>query len=97
MNKETWTSLSKEAQDAWDGMPKVDKTKILNYGKAQGGNSKANTNELEESNITKVNTHEVIEPEEEAQGDEAQDERPTINTNNVITNAHKEAHPGDPR
>ena len=39
----------------------------------------------------------MIEPEKEAQEDEAQDERPTISANNVITNARKEAHPGDPR
>ena len=97
MNKETWTSLSKEAQDAWDGVPKPDKAKILDYGRARGGSSKANVHVLEESNATKVNTHEVIEPKEEAQGDGAQDERPTISANNVITSARKEAHPGDPR
>ena len=64
----------------------VDKTKILNYGSGRGGNCKANIHELEESSVTKVNTHEVIEPGEEVRGDEVQDERPTISANNVITN-----------
>jgi hypothetical protein len=100
MNKETWTSLSKETQEIWDKIGKEDKAKLLNYGMDRAERArKANVHELEDKKEIKVNNHELSEPDvaSEEKVEDAPSENPTINVNNVLTGVRSEAHPGDPR
>jgi hypothetical protein len=100
MNKETWTSLSKETQEIWDKIGKEDKAKLLNYGMDRAERArKANVHELEDKKEIKVNNHELSEPDaaSEEKVEDAPPENPTINVNNVLTGVRSEAHPGDPR
>jgi hypothetical protein len=101
MNKETWTSLSKETQEIWDTIPKEDKAKVLNYGMKRAERStKANLHETEGTKETAANTHEVSPPDEDKDNDEPKEtpsENRSINANNVLTGIRSEAHAGDPR
>jgi hypothetical protein len=100
MNKETWTSLSKETQEVWDTIAKEDKAKLLNYGMDRAERArKANVHELNDTKEITANTHELSDPshDEGEDPDAEEKEAPTINVNNVLTGVRSEAHPGDPR
>ena len=96
MNKDTWTSLSSDTQTIWDTIPKEDKAKILSYADKRGERRK----EKDATRTTRVNNHEIAPPEEPSTDDvpdTPSDELPSINVNNVLSKARREAHPGDPR
>jgi hypothetical protein len=101
MNKETWTSLSKETQEIWDNISKEDKAKLLNYGMKRAERAtKTNVHELEDKKDITVNTHEITPPEEDLGSEESKDstgDNGSINVNNVLTGIRSEAHAGDPR
>lgn len=101
MNKETWTSLSKETQEIWDNISKEDKAKLLNYGMKRAERAtKANVHELDDTKDITANTHEITPPEEDLSSEESKDspsDNGSINVNNVLTGIRSEAHAGDPR
>jgi hypothetical protein len=89
MNKETWESLSAEGKATWDKLDEADKRKVLQYalGRAKKESIEANVTET-----TEVDTA----------GDDADDsvEAGTFTEaeiNQAITQARKDAHPGDTR
>ena len=101
MNKETWTSLSKETQEIWDTIPKEDKAKVLNYGMKRAERStQANVHETEGTKEITANTHESSPPDDDKVAEEPK-ETPSgngsISANNVLTGIRSEAHAGDPR
>jgi hypothetical protein len=94
MNKETWTSLSKDAQKTWDEISKEDKAKILQYSMEREAKRKASI---------KANIHQADTPSEDDGHDSGDDkesseeENPQISVNNAIQRARNDAHIGDPR
>ena len=92
MNRNTWTSLEKDTQTAWDTISDKDKAKILQY--AQNKSTKGPSNKTLETKV-----HELEHDEE---GTDDHEDTPTeskleVNTHDAITTAKNEAHPGDPR
>ena len=101
MNKETWTSLSKEAQETWDKMPREDKAKILRYAgsRAKPSSRQANVTEIESSDdsakVLEANVHEQESTQVQESGDDSTTQLRCIN--NAVATARGKAHPGDPR
>jgi hypothetical protein len=97
MNKATWNSLSKEAQEKWDTFSAADKAKILTYSKDRDQRRQAS-----ESGTTKthVHFHDVDTADDTPAADPPPEDSPadqTIDVNNVLHKARREAHAGDPR
>jgi hypothetical protein len=89
MNKATWESLSKEGRSVWDTLSDGDKKKILQYAVDRA-----------EKPVIQANQHETSTPDgtETPAPDESTASTPTtVEINNLVTNARKEAHPGDAR
>lgn len=101
MNKETWTSLSKEAQEIWDTISKEDKAKLLNYGMKRAERAtQANTHETTDGKETSANVHDASPSGNDVNTEESQDvqcDNGTLSVNNVFTSIRSEAHAGDPR
>jgi hypothetical protein len=101
MNKETWTSLSKDTQEIWDNISKEDKAKLLNYGMKRAERAtKVNVHELDDKKDITANAHEFNPPEEDPGNEESKEstnDNGSINVNNVLTGIRSEAHAGDPR
>jgi len=97
MNKETWNSLSKEAQEKWDTFSAADKAKILTYSKDRDQRRQASegSNTKTRVHFTDVDTTED-KPDEDPPADDSPADQ-TINVNNVLHKARREAHAGDPR
>ncbi len=97
MNKDTWTSLSKETQTIWDQIDKADKEKILTYRKdresRRQSNAKSDINATITSPSLEANVHETVTEDDDSE----LAEETKISINNTVTQARKEAHPGDPR
>ena len=87
MNKETWNSLSPEAQAIWDQLDEDSKAKILGY--------------VEDRKQWRLaNAHEATAATEDGQDSEEsndEDETPKISVNTAISKARAEAHPADPQ
>jgi hypothetical protein len=89
MNKETWESLSADGKATWDKLDEADKRKVLQYalGRAKKESIEANVTETTEANATDNETEEVT-----GAGTFTEAE-----INQAITQARKDAHPGDTR
>ncbi len=107
MNKETWSSLSPEGQKTWDQLSDKDKARILTYARNRGSPSKA-PSEQRSVNFTDlspdpdtVDTTPDPEPSiDEGQPDASHDvdsSSEEIAINQAISQARRDAHPGDPR
>ena len=98
MNKDTWNSLSSDAQKTWDELDKEDKAKILNYAQKREERRSAKVHQIEDSRETKVNFHESITEETDKEEEEPLGSHiPSIDVNNALVDARNDAHIGDPR
>ena len=110
MNKETWSSLSPEGQKTWDQLSDKDKTRILNYARNRGVPSKAppdrrsvNLTDLSSGNDQSEPTSHDSSIDNDADPPDSSDtsidasESEAIAINQVISQARRDAHPGDPR
>ena len=98
MNKDTWTSLSKQAQVAWDTLADEDKGKILGYvakNLKKRDERSANITDLHTPPTDPEPTTEP-EPEPEISSDPAPADD-TLLINKLLTQAQKDTHPADVR
>ena len=95
MNKATWNSLSKSAQEKWDTLSAEDKAKILTYSKDRDQRRQASESK------TSVNFHDVDtkddSPSDDTPSADPEPSDQTIEVNNVLIKKRREAHAGDPR
>jgi hypothetical protein len=90
MNKSTWDSLSVEGRKTWDMMSDADKKSILQHAVKRAENDQVSAHNVEIAS----------DSEEDIPGIDADDpdtEPGGIDVNNAITDAKKQAHPGDLR
>ena len=88
MNKETWDSLSTEGKATWDKLEESDKRKVLQYAMNRA------KKESIDANVTEVNEEAATEKDDE---DDETGEVTEAEVNQAITQARKDAHPGDAR
>jgi hypothetical protein len=101
MNSDTWKSLKPETQKTWDTLAQEEKAKILDYATKRGERRQEKLAQ-DSSKSVRINTHEIVtdsgEPTETSPDTATEDDdKPSINVNNVLTKARRGAHPGDPR
>ena len=93
MNKATWESLTKEAQDIWDGLADSEKIKILRYASSRGIGEKKGEKPTRKINIIEYHDDLLVQEVEESEESETK-----VEVNHTeSTQESKEAHPADPR
>ena len=108
MNRSTWKSLSPEGQTTWDQMTDVDKAKILNYAQDRASRrsddpsrpgERAPRRQANVSSVTDTDAtpDETPDASEDTPATNSDPDTATLEVHQIVSQARRDAHPGDPR